>query len=100
MSHEISSMPDTECKQIALKKVIFCLKDSKMSNSGNMYPVIEFSTMYSDLLKSDNIHHINHTTTFDLLVKCVPGLSKKTANKRVNIFFDTAAVGLNTSSET
>ena len=56
--------------------------------------------MYSDLLKSDNIHHINHTTTFDLLVKCVPGLSKKTANKRVSIFFDTAAAGLNTSSET
>ena len=62
-------MHDAECKQIALKKVIFYLKDSKMSNSGNLYPVMELETMYSDLLKSDNIYHNNHTTTFaDLLV--------------------------------
>ena len=82
-------MHNTECKQIALKKVIFYLKDSKMSNPGNLYPV-----MYSGLLKSDNIHHNNHTTTFaDLLVKYVPGLNKKTANKRVSIFLDTAQLG-------
>ena len=57
--------------------------------------------MYSDLLKSDKIHHNNHTTTFaDLLVKYVPGLNKKTANKCVSIFFDTAVIGLNMSSET
>ena len=57
--------------------------------------------MYSDLLKSDNIHHNNHTTTFtDLLVKYVPSLNKKTANKHVSVIFDTAAIGLNTSSET
>ena len=94
-------MRDTECKQIALKKVIFYLKDSEMSNPGNLYPVMELETMYSDLLKSDNIHHNNHTTTFaDLLVKYVPGLNKKTANKRVSVFFDTAAIGLNTSSVT
>ena len=94
-------MRDTECKQIALKKVIFYLKDSEMSNPGNLYPVMELETMYSDLLKSDNIHHNNHTTTFaDLLVKYVPGLNKKTANKRVSVFFNTAAIGLNTSSET
>ena len=63
---------------------------------------MELETMYSDLLKSDNIHHHNnHTTTFtDLLVKCVPGLNKKTANKHVSVIFDTAAIGLNTSSET
>ena len=94
-------MRDTECKQIALKKVIFYLKDSEMSNPGNLYFVMELETMYSDLLKSDNIHHNNHTITFaGLLVKYVPGLNKKTANKRVSVFFDTAAIRLNTSSET
>ena len=36
----------------------------------------------------------------DLLVKNVPGLNKKTANKCVRIFFDTAAIALNTSLET
>ena len=77
------------------------MKESKWSNPGNFYPVMELETMYSDLLKSGNIHHNNHTTTFtDLLVKCVPGLNKKTANKHVSIIFDTAAIGLNTSSET
>ena len=82
------SMRDTECKQIALKKVILYLKDSQMSNPGNLYPVMELETMYSDLLKSDNIHHNNHANTFaDLLVKYVPGLNKKTANKRVSVFF-------------
>ena len=94
-------MCDTECKQIALKKVIFYLKESEWSNPGNFYPVTELETMYSDILKSDSIHHNNHTTTFtDLLVKCVPGLNKKTANKHVSVIFDTAAIGLNTSSET
>ena len=94
-------MCDTECKQIALKKVIFYLKDSEMSNPGNLYPVMELEKMYSNLLKSDKIHHNNHTTTFtDLLVKYVPGLNKKTANKCVSIFFDTAVIGLNMSSET
>ena len=100
-SDESSSMHDTECKQIALKKFIFYLKDSKMSNPGNLYPVMEFETIYSDLLKYDNIHHNNHTTTFaDLLVKYVPGLNKKTVNKHVSVIFDTAAIALNTSSET
>ena len=94
-------MCDTECKQIALKKVIFYLKESECSNPGNVYPVMELETMYSDLLKSDNIHHNNHTTTFtDLLVKYVPSLNKKTANEHVSVIFDTAAIGLNTSSET
>ena len=94
-------MCDTECTQIALKKVIFCLKDSKMSNPRNLYPVMELETMYSNLLKSDNIHHNNHTTTFaDLLVKYVPGLNKKTVNKHVSVIFDTATIALNTSSET
>ena len=100
-SNKSSSIHDTECKQIALKKVIFYLKDSKMSNQGDLYPVMELETMYSDLLKSDKIRHNNHTTTFaDLLVKYVPGLNKKTANKCVSVFFDTAAIGLNMSSET
>ena len=94
-------MRNTECKQIALKKVIFYLKDSQMSNQGNLYPVMELEIMYSDLFKSANIYHNNHTSTFaNLLVKYVPGLNKKTANKRVNVFFDTAAIGLNKSSET
>ena len=100
-SNESSSMRDTECKQIALKKVIFYLKDSEMSNPGNLYFVTELETMYSDLLKSDSIHHNNHTITFaGLLVKYVPDLNKKTANKRVSVFFDTAAIRFNTSSET
>ena len=87
--------------QTAFKKVIFYLKDSELSNPGNIYPVMELETMYSDLLKSDNIHHNNHTTTFtDLLVKYVPGLNKKTANKHVSVIFDTAAIDLNTSSGT
>ena len=72
-----------------------------MSNPGNLCPLIQLETMYSDLFKSDNIHHNNHTTTFaDVLVRYVPGFNKKTANKRVNVFFDTAAIGLNISSET
>ena len=71
-SDKSSSMCDTECKQIALKKVIFYLKDNEMSNPGNLYPVMELETMHSDLLKFDNIYHNNHTTTFaDLLVKYV-----------------------------
>ena len=57
-----------------------------MSNQRNFYPVMELETMYSNLLKSDNIYHNNHTTTFaDLLIKYVPGLNKKTANKHVNV---------------
>ena len=94
-------MCNTECKQIALKKIIFYLEDSEFSNPGNLYPVMELETMYSDLFKSDNIHHNNHTTTFaDLLAKYVPGLNKKTANKHVSVIFDTAAIDLNTSSGT
>ena len=51
-------------------------------------PEIEVKTMYSGLLKSDNIHHINHSTTFsDPLVKNVPGLNKKTVNNSVSFFF-------------
>ena len=57
-----------------------------MSNQRNFYPVMELETMYSNLLKSDNIHHNNHTTTLtDLLVKYVPSLNKKTANKHVSV---------------
>ena len=57
-----------------------------MSNQRNFYPVMELETMYSNLLKSDSIHHNNHTTTFaDLLIKYVPGLNKKTANKHVSV---------------
>ena len=56
--------------------------------------------MYSDLLKSYNIHS-NHSTTFsNLLVKYARDLNKKTANKCVRLFFDIAAFGLNVSSET
>ena len=66
-------MCDTESKQIALKKVIFYLKDSEMSNPGNVYHVMELETMYSNLLISDNIHHNNNSTTFaNLAVKNVP----------------------------
>ena len=62
---------------------------------------MELETIYSNLLKSDKIHHNNHTTTFaDLLVKYVPGLNKKTVNKHVSVIFDTATIALNTSSET
>ena len=57
-----------------------------MSNQRYFYPVMELETMYSNLLKFDNIHHNNHTTTFaDLLIKYVPGLNKKTANKHVSV---------------
>ena len=84
-----------------MKKVIFYLKDSEISNAGNLYPVTELEIMYSNLLKSDNIHHNNCTTSFaDLVVKDVPDLNKKTANNRVSTFFDTATIGLNRSSET
>ena len=100
-SDKSSSMRNTECKQIALKKVISYLKDSQMSNQENLYLLMELEIMYSDLFKSGNVHHNNHTSTFaDLLVKYVPGLNKKTANKCVSVFFDTAAIGLNKSSET
>ena len=58
-----------------------------MSNPGNLYHVMEFKTLYSDLFKSDNIHPNNHTTTFAyLLLKIVPDLNKKTANKHVGVF--------------
>ena len=100
-SDKISSMRNTECKQIALKKVISYLKDSQMSNQENLYLLMELEIMYSDLFKSGNVHHNNHTSTFaDLLVKYVPGLNKKTANKCVSVFFVAAAIGLNMSSET
>ena len=80
-------MRDTECKQIALKKVKFYLKDSEMFNPGNLYLVMELETMYSDLLKFDNTHYnYNATTIADLLVKNISSLNKKTANKRVNVF--------------
>ena len=67
--------------------------DSEMSNPRKFVSVMELETIYSDLLKSDN---------FRLLVKYLRSLNKKTTNKRVSVFvfFDTAAVGLNTSSET
>ena len=46
------------------------MEDSELSNPGNLYPVMELETMYSDLFKSDNIHHNNNTSAFaDLLVK-------------------------------
>ena len=76
-------MRDTESKQIELKKAIFYLKDSDMSHPGNFHSVMELETMYSDLLKSDKIHHNNHTATFsNLLAKYVPVLNKKTAVKK------------------
>ena len=85
----------------SIEKVIFHLKNSKMSIAGNLHLVRELETMYSKLLKSDNIHHNNHTTTFaDLLVKYVPGLNKKVSRKRVSLFFETAGIGLNKLSET
>ena len=100
-SDKSSNMRDTKCDQITLKKVIFYLKDCEMSNLGNLYPVIELETTYYNVLKSDSIRHNNQTATFaDLLVKCVPCLNKKTANKGISVFFDTAAIGLDTSSET
>ena len=40
------------------------LKDTKMSNSGNLYPVMELETVYSNLLNSDKSHHNNNSTTF------------------------------------
>ena len=58
------SMGDTECKQIALKKVIFYLKGSEISSPKNVYPLMELKAMYSDRLKSDSIHHYNHSATF------------------------------------
>ena len=77
-SDKSSSMCNIECKHKASKKVISYLKNSQMSNPGNFYSVMELETMYSDLLKSDNIHHNNHPTTFaDLLVKSEAGLNKK-----------------------
>ena len=58
---------------IAMKEVIFYLNNSEMSNPGNLHPMMEPETMYSDLLKSNNIYHNNHSTTFaDSLVKNVP----------------------------
>ena len=63
-----------------IEKNHILLKDSEMYNPGNSYPVMELQTMYSDLLKSDNIHHNSHITTFaDLLVKYVPGLISELA---------------------
>ena len=90
-----------ECTPIALKKIIFHLKENKMSDPRNLYPVMELETMHFDLFKYDNIHHKNRTTTFaDLLIKYVPDLNKKTANKQVSVIFDTVSIALNTSSET
>ena len=85
----------------SIEKVIFHLKNSKMSIADNLHLVMELETIYSNLLKSDNIHHNNHTTTFaDLLVKYVPGLNKKVASERVSLFFETVGIGFNMSSET
>ena len=68
--------------QIAVKKVIFNSNDSKMSNPGILYTVVGLKTMYSNLLKSDNIHYNNHFTTFaDLLVKYIPGLNRKNSKQ-------------------
>ena len=63
-SNKSLSMRDTECKHIALKKVIFYLKGSEISSPKYVYPVMELKTMYSDRLKSDSIHHYNHSATF------------------------------------
>ena len=76
-----------------------------MSKSRNLHTVMELEISYSNLLKFGSIYH-NHTFIIiyqcfaDLLVKNVPGLNKKTASKRVSVFFDTVSIGLNTSSET
>ena len=69
-SDKILSMRDAECNQIPLKKAIFYLKDSKMFNPGIFNPLMQLKAKYFDLLKSDYIHHNNHSTTFaDILVK-------------------------------
>ena len=61
-----------------------------MPNPGNFYSVMELETMYSNLLKSDNIHHNNHPTTFaDLLVKREAGLNKKKQISVLAYFFST-----------
>ena len=55
---------------------------------------MDLERMYFDLLKSENIYYNKHSTTFaDLLVKNVPGLNKKTANKRVSIFLTLLQLG-------
>ena len=51
----ISSMRDTECKQIASEKVIFYFKDSEMSNPENLYSVMELETRH--------LTYINLTTS-------------------------------------
>ena len=64
-SNKSSSMRDTNCKPIALKKVIFYLKDSEMSNPGNFYIVMGLESMYSNPLNL--ITHIIITIVLLLL---------------------------------
>ena len=48
----------------SIEKSLTLFENSKMSNTGKFYLVTELETMYFDLLKSDNIYHNNHFTTF------------------------------------
>ena len=48
----------------SIEKSLTLFENSKMSNTGKFYLVIELETMCFDLLKSDNIYHNNHSTTF------------------------------------
>ena len=58
-------------------------------------------TMHSDLLISYNIHHNDYSTTFtDLVVKNLPALIRKQQICVLAGFFNIAAFGLNTPSET
>ena len=56
----ISSMRDTECKQIASEKVIFYLKDREMSNPENLYSVMELETRH--------LTYINLTTCVIIII--------------------------------
>ena len=58
-----------------------------MANPEILFPMMQLETIYCSLLKSDNIHHNNHSTTFtNLVIKNVLVLNKKTANQHVHIF--------------
>ena len=88
-------------KRIALKKVIFYLKDTETACPGTLFSVADLEDMYANFLISDTIVHKKHSTRFaDLLVNEVSGLKKKTDKKAVNVFFDSATTGTGTSEET
>ena len=51
-------------RKIALKKVIFYLKDSEMSAPGSLFYVNELENMYISLLEQNEIIHTKHSTHF------------------------------------